>query len=155
MDNKLGLTICNVFDNNDIFLTGSNLTQNDEWSHLTFSNNNYYLDEKVLYENDNIAYYLAIHKTLIHVIFARTTSPEFKTTSIHHLYISKDDGLGRYKVQTNEGTISKQFFVPVYYVFNRCDRFRRIMDDFKRVQDTTDVYTSRKSGVNYRMMQFT
>ena len=48
---------------------------------------------------------MAIHKTLKHVIFMRATGPEFKfkTAPVHHLYISEDDGLGRYKVQTNEG----------------------------------------------------
>ena len=84
---------------------------------------------------------MAIHKTLNHVIFARAASPEFKSTPIHHLYISKDDGLGRYKIQTNGGIISKQFFVPVSYVMDRCDRFRRFMDDFKKVQDESiDIY---------------
>lgn len=109
MDNKLGLTIRNVADNNDMFLPGSDLAQNNEWLHLTLSNNSYYLDETALQENDNILYYMAIHKTLNHVIFTRTASPEFKISAMHHLYIRRDDGLGRYKVQTNEGIISKQF----------------------------------------------
>ena len=55
----------------------------------------------------NILFYVAVHKTLNQIIFARATSPEFKTTVVHNLYISKDDGLGRYKVQTNEDAVSK------------------------------------------------
>ena len=141
MDIKLSHTIRNAPENNDMFLPGSDLTQNDEWLHLTFSNNNYYFDEKALQQNDNILYHMAIPKTLNHVIFARAASPEFKTTSVHHLYISQDDGLGRYKVQTNEGTISKQLFVPVSYVMDGCDRSRGFMDDFKKVQDkSNDIY---------------
>ena len=142
MENKLGLTIRNVADNNnDTFLLGSDLTQNGDWLHLTFSNNNYNLDEAALQDNEDILHLMAIHKTLNHVIFARSASPEFKSTPIHHLYISKDDGLGRYKVQTNEGRISNQFFVPVNYVMDRCDRFRRFMDDFKKVHDESiDIY---------------
>jgi hypothetical protein len=146
MDNNLGLTIRNVAANNDILLPGSDLTQNDNWLHLTFSNNNYYLDEKAFQENDNnILYYMAIHKTLNHVIFARAVSPEFKTAAVHHLYISQDDGLGRYKVQTNEGIISKQFFVPVCYVMDRCDRFRGFMNDFKKVQDKSEGVYARQT----------
>lgn len=53
---------------------------------------------------------------------------------------SQDDGLGRYKVQTKEGEISKQFFVPADYVADRYSRFRGLMDDFKKLQDTSDVY---------------
>jgi hypothetical protein len=139
--NELSLTICNNADNEDIFTRKYSLTKNDEWLHLTFSNNNYYLDESSLQENTNILFYVAVHKTLNQIIFVRAPSPKFKTTVVHHLYINKDDGLGRYKVQTNEGVVSNQFFVPVDYVMDRCDRFRGFMEDFKRVQDTTDVYT--------------
>lgn len=79
------------------------------------------------------------------VIFARAASPEFKTIAMHHLYINRDDGLGRYKVQTNEGIISKQLFVPVYYVMDRCDRFRGFMDDFKKVQDESNGIYARQT----------
>jgi hypothetical protein len=147
MDNKLSLTIRNIANNNDMFLPGSDLTRNDDWLHLTFSNNNYYyLDEMALQENDNnILYHMAIHKTLSQLKFARAASSEFKTTSIHHLYISQDDGLGRYKVQTNDGIISKQFFVPVCYVMDRCDRFRGFMNNFKKVQDKSDGVYARQT----------
>jgi hypothetical protein len=47
---------------------------------------------------------------LNHITFTRVTGSKFGTTTAHHLYISKDDGLGRYKVQTNEDAISKQEF---------------------------------------------
>jgi hypothetical protein len=146
MGNKLGLAIRNIADNNnDIFLPGSDLTQNDDWLHLTFSNNSNYLDETALQDNNNILYHMAIHKTLDHVIFARAASPEFKTTTMHHLYINRDDGLGRYKVQTNEGIISKQFIVPVCYVLDRYDRFRGFMDEFKKVQDESDDIYARQT----------
>ena len=135
------LTICNTADNDDMFIPKYGLTKNDEWLHLTFSNNNYYLDESSLQENTNTLFYVAVHKTLNHITFARATGSKSRTTAMHHLYISKDDGLGRYKVQTNEGKISNQFFVPVNYVMDRCDRFRRFMDDFKKVQDESiDIY---------------
>jgi hypothetical protein len=146
MDNKLGHTIRNVADNNnDMFIPRSHLTYNDEWLHLTFSNNNYYLDETALQGNDSILYYFAIHKTLDHAIFARAASPEFKITSIQHLFITQNEGLGSYKVQTNEDIISNQFFVPVCYVTDRCDRFRGFMDDFKKVQDKSNGIYARQT----------
>jgi hypothetical protein len=85
---------------------------------------------------------MAFHKTLKHVIFVRATGPDFKfkTAAVHHLYVSEDDGLGRYKVQTKEGEISKQFFVPVEYVADRYNRFIGLFDDFRKLQDTSDVY---------------
>lgn len=107
IENKLSLTICSNANNDDIFTPKYGLTKNDEWLHLTFSNNNYYFDESSLQGNTNILFYVAVHKTLNQIIFARAASPEFKTTVVHNLYISKDDGLGRYKVQTNEDAISK------------------------------------------------
>lgn len=66
---------------------------------------------------------------------------EFKTTAEHHLYISKDDGLGRYKVQTREGEISQQFFVPIDYVVDRYNRSNGFIVDFKKLQDISDVYS--------------
>jgi hypothetical protein len=139
--NKLSVTICNNADNDDMFTPKYGLTKNDEWLHLTFNNNNYYLDESSLQETTNTLFYVAVHKSLNHITFARLTGSKFRTIAVHHLYISQDDGLGRYKVQTNEGMISRQLFVPVDYVMDRCDRFRGFMEDFKRVRDTTDVYT--------------
>jgi hypothetical protein len=56
-------------------------------------------------ENDNILYYIAIHKTSSHVIFARGINQGFEMTAIHHLYINQDNGLGMYKVQTKDGKI--------------------------------------------------
>lgn len=124
-----------------MFLPRFHLTQNDEWSRHAFSNDSYYLDKSALQENNNILYYLAIHKTLNQVIFARAASPEFKATAVYHLYISQDDGLGRYKVQTNECIVSKQFFVPVSYLMDRYDRFRGFMNDFRKVQEgSNDIY---------------
>jgi hypothetical protein len=81
------------------------LTKDDEeWLRLEFNTNNYYyFDEKEgLQADNNVSYYTAFHKTLKHVIFSRAVAPEykFKTAAVHHLYISEDDGLGRYKVQT-------------------------------------------------------
>jgi hypothetical protein len=136
--NKLSLTICNTANNDDVFTPKYGLTKKNEWLHFTFSNNNYYLNESSLQENTNTLFYIGVHKALNHITFARATGSKF---TVHHLYISQDDGLGKYKVQTNEGIISKQFFVPVDYVMDRCDRFGGFMDDFRRVQDTTDVYT--------------
>jgi hypothetical protein len=59
---------------------------------------------------------------------------------MNHLYINQDDGLGRYKVQTKEGVISKQFFVPVDYVAYRYNRFREFMEEYEKAQITSDVY---------------
>jgi hypothetical protein len=146
IENKLSLTICNNADNNDYMFTPKyGLTKNDEWLHLTFSNNNYYLDESSLQGNTNTLFYVAVHKKLNNITIARATGSKFRTTAVHHLYISQDDGLGRYKVQTNEGVISKQFFVPVDYVMDRCDRFRGFMDDFKKVQDESDDIYARQT----------
>jgi hypothetical protein len=61
---------------------------------------------------------MAFHKTRKHVIFVRaaTQELELKTAAMNHLYISEDDGLGRYKVQAKDGKILKQHFVPGGYV---------------------------------------
>jgi len=56
IENKLNLTICNNADNDVMFTPTYGLTKNDEWLHLTFSNNNYYLDESSLQENTNTHY---------------------------------------------------------------------------------------------------
>ncbi len=66
---------------------------------------------------------------------------KFKTAAVHHLYISEDDGLGRYKVQTKEGEILQQFFVPAGYV-ERCHNIcKELFDDFKVLQQESDVYS--------------
>ena len=144
IDNKLSLTIRNIADNNDKFIPDL-MKNDDEWLHLKFNSNGYYyLDEKGdLQENDNILYYVAFHKTLKHAIFMRAAGPEFKfkTAAVHHLYVSEDDGLGRYKVQTKDGEIIKQFFVPADYVADRYNRFIGLFDDFKKLQGTSDVYS--------------
>jgi hypothetical protein len=120
-DNKLNHTICSIADNNndnDEFISDL-IKDNDEWSHLKLTSNSYYLDERDgLQEDDNVLYYIICHKTHKHIILMRAPSKEFKFKAIamHHLYISDDDGLGRYKVQTKHGDISKQFFVPEGYV---------------------------------------
>jgi hypothetical protein len=73
----------------------------------------------------------------------RAPCKEFKSkaTAMHHLYISDDDGLGRYKVQTKVGDISKQFYVPAYYVMDRYNKFIGLFDDIKKLQDTSNVYS--------------
>ena len=143
-DNKLSLAIRNIVDNNDKFIPDL-MKDDEEWLRLKFNSNSYYYFDEIdsLQENDSALYYLAIHKTLKHAIFMRAAGPEFKfkTAAVHHLYISEDDGLGRYKVQTKEGEISKQFFVPADYVADRYNRFIGLFDDFKKLQDTPDVYS--------------
>jgi hypothetical protein len=79
-----------------------NDNDNDEWLALNFNSSSYYLNHKTINNND-IQYNLAVSKTSKYLIFAKCTKSEFKTTT-HHLYISQDDGLGRYKFQTNDGT---------------------------------------------------
>jgi hypothetical protein len=49
--------------------------------------------------------------------------------------------LGRYKIQTKDGEILKQFFVSADYVTDRYERFNEIFDDFKKLQDTSDIYS--------------
>jgi hypothetical protein len=90
---------------------------------------------------------MAYHKTRKHVIFVRAVAQEleFKTTAMHHLYISEDDGLGRYKVQTKDGKILKQHYVPAGYVEGCYNRFIELSNDFKKLHDISDVY-SRQTG---------
>jgi hypothetical protein len=112
---------------------------NSEWTLLKFCDTSYYLHDEN--NNDNLLYFIAIHNTLNHLIIARAPTPEFKRkAAIHRLYINQDDGLGRYKVQTNKGEVSKQFYVPIDYVVDRYERFKGFMDDFKKVQNASDVY---------------
>jgi hypothetical protein len=116
MDNEISLTIHNIADNNDKFILDlMNIDDDDgEWLYLKFNSNSYYPDESdSLQDNDNAFYYMAFHKTRKHVIFARAAvrELEFKTTAMNHLYISEDDGLGRYKVQTKDDKILK-YFLP-------------------------------------------
>ena len=137
-DNKLNLTIRNIADNNDKFMHDL-MKDDEEWLRLKFNGNSYYYFDEIegLQANYNVLYYMAFHKTLKNVIFMRATGPEFefKTTTVHHLYISEDDGLGRYKVQTKEGKILKQFFVPTEYVADRYNRFIGLFDNFKKLQE--------------------
>jgi hypothetical protein len=145
MGDKLSLTIRNIADNT-MSIPGSipDLMKNndDEWLSLKFSNDSYHLNEAAsLQENDNILYYIAIHKTSNHIIFAIDSSSKFKTTAVHYLYISQDDGLARYRIQTNGGTITKQFFVPADFVAFNHNSFIEFFDDFKKLLDTSDVYS--------------
>jgi hypothetical protein len=138
MDDKLSLTIRNIADNK-MSIPGSipDLMKNndDEWLSLKFSNDSYHLNEAAsLQENDNILYYIAIHKTSNHIIFAIDSSSKFKTTAVHYLYISQDDGLARYRIQTNVGTITKQFFVPADFVTFNHNSFIELFDDFKKLR---------------------
>ncbi len=155
INNEMELIIHNVTNNEmctpESVKQSDLMKKNNEWLSLKFNNNGYCLDETVQEENDNTIYYFAVHKTLNHIIFARDSSPKFKTTVAHHLYINQDNGLGRYKVQTDNDIPSKQFFVPVDYVADRYNRFRGLMDKFKKLHDTTDIYANRQSGANYRM----
>lgn len=143
-DNKLSRTVRNIIANNDKFMHDL-MKDDEEWLRLKFNSNSYYYFDETdcLQENDNVLYYTAFHKTLKNVIFMRAAGPEFKfkTAAVHHLYISEDDGLGRYKVQTKEGEILKQFFVPTEYVADRYNRFIGLFDDFKKLQGTSDVYS--------------
>jgi hypothetical protein len=149
IDSDLSLTIQNIADNNDKFILDLMNIDDSEWLHLKFNSNSYYLEESnSLQDNDNLLYYMTFHKTLRHVIFVRTAAQEleFKTTAMHHLYISEDDGLGRYKVQTTkDGKILKQHFVPAGYVEGCCNRFMELSDNFKNLQDASDIY-SRQTG---------
>ena len=144
-DNKLNLTIRNIADNNNDKFLHDLMKDGDEWLRLKFNSNSYYYFDETegLQANDDILYYTAFHKSLKHAIFMRAAGPEFKfkTAAVHHLYISEDDGLGRYKVQTQEGEILKQFFVPTEYVADRYNIFIGLFDDFKKLQVTSDVYS--------------
>lgn len=117
----------------------------NEWSSLKLTNNSYCFGEAELKEdddkNDDIFYYFAVHKTINHLIFARDIKSKFNTTAMHQLYISQDNGLGMYKVQIKDGKISNQFFVADDYIKDRCSRFREYMNDFEKLQNTTEVYT--------------
>ena len=142
-DNKLNLAIRNIVDNNNKFIPDF-MKDDEEWLRLKFNSNSYYVDEiGGLQNSDNVSYYMAFHKTLKHVIFVRATGQEFKIKSnmVHRLYISEDDGLGRYKVQTNEGAISKQFFVPAGYVESCHNIFIGLFNDFKKLQEESNAYS--------------
>jgi hypothetical protein len=65
-----------------------------------------------------------------------------------HLYISEDDGLGRYKFQTKDGKILKQYFVPAGYVEGCYNRFIELSNDFKKLQDTPDAYSRQTNWCN-------
>jgi hypothetical protein len=149
MDSDLSLIIHNIADNNDKFISDlMNIDDSGEWLSLKFNSNSYYLDESNgLQGNDNVSYYMAFHKTRKHVIFVRAVAQEleFKTTAMHHLYISEDDGLGRYKVQTKDDKILKQHFVPAGYVEGCYNRFMELYNNFKNLQDISDIY-SRQTG---------
>ena len=144
-DNKLNLIIRHIVDNNDKFIPELMKDDDDEWLHLKFNSSGYYYPDETggLQDNDNELYHIAFHKTLKHVIFTRAAGPEFKfkTAAVHHLYISEDDSLGRYKAQTKEGKIIKQFFVPADYVADRYNRFVELYDDLKKLQAAPDVYS--------------
>jgi hypothetical protein len=138
IDSDLSLTIRNIADNSDKFIPDL-MNTDDEWLYLKFNSNSYFLDESNgLQDNDTVLYCMTFHKTRKHVIFIRAAAQEleFKTTAMHHLYISEDDGLGRYKVQTKDGKILKQYFVLGGYVEGCYGRFIELSNDLKRLQDT-------------------
>jgi hypothetical protein len=143
IDNKLSLTLCNAVDKNDKFIPDL-MKDNNEWLRLKFDSDSYYIDESDDSQvTDNVLYCIGCHKTLKHIILTRTTGREFKIklNVAHHLYISEDDGLGRYKVQTNEGEVSKQFFVPAGYVENCHNILMELFNNFKKLQEESDVYS--------------
>jgi hypothetical protein len=148
MDSDLSLIIHNIADNNDKFISDLMNIDDGEWLSLKFNSNSYYLDESNgLQGNDYVSYYMTFHKTRKHVIFVRAVAQEleFKTTAMHHLYISEDDRLGRYKVQTKDDKILKQHFVPAGYVEGYYNRFMELYNNFKNLQDISDIY-SRQTG---------
>jgi hypothetical protein len=63
-------------------------------------------------------------------------------------YHFEDDGLGRYKLQTKDGKILRQYFVPGGYVEDCYDRFIELSNDFKKLQDTSDAYSKQTSWCN-------
>jgi hypothetical protein len=123
------------------------LLDTNKWLQLEFNSNSYYIDEigGGLQNNhdNNILYYTSLRKTLKHLVFVRTPSKEFKIKSnmVHHLYISEDDGHRRYKVQTNEGAVTKQFFVPADYVEGCNNIFRDLFNDFNKLQKESNLYS--------------
>jgi hypothetical protein len=151
IDNEISLTTIHNADNNDKFIPDLINIDDGEWSYLKFNSNSYYLDESNgLQDNDNVLYYTAFHKTRKHVIFIRATAqePEFKTTVMNHLYISEDDGLGRYKLQTKDGKILKQYFVPAGYVEGCYNRFIELSNDYKKLHDTSNAYSRQTNWCN-------
>jgi hypothetical protein len=152
IDNEISLTIHNITDNNDKFISDlMNIDDDGKWLYLKFNSNSYYLDESDgLQDNDNVLYYMAFHKSRKHVIFVRAAAQELeinKTTLHHHLYISEDDGLGRYKVQSKDSEILKQFFVPAGYVEGWYNRFIELSNDFKKLH-LSDVYSRQTNWCN-------
>jgi hypothetical protein len=138
-ENKLTLTFGNIANNN-VKLIADLIKDDDKWLYLKFDSDSYYLDESDgLQGTDDVLYFIGCHRTLKHITFVRIAKPEFHTAAVHHLHISEDDGLGRYKVQTREGEILEQFFVPVGYVESCHDIFRELFDDFKMLQHESDV----------------
>jgi hypothetical protein len=149
-DNKLNHAICNIVDNNNDnnkFIPDLMKDEN-QWLRLKLDSNSYYLDETDgLQEDNNAVYYIICHKTHKHIIFMKAPYQEFKSKAIamNHLYISDDDGLGRYKVQIKAGDILKQFFIPAHYVMDCYNKFIGLFNDFKKLQDTSDVVYTRQT----------
>jgi hypothetical protein len=150
IENRLNIRIQNA-SNNEASILGENGRQydltksdvdheNDDWMSLKFNGGNYYyLDPKSLQHNDTLDY-LAVNKKYSHIVFAKGRPAEFKNAT-HELYISQDDGLGRYKIQTKDDVLT-QFFVPTEFISYICDKSRQYMSDFKKVQGDTssDIY---------------
>jgi hypothetical protein len=142
-ENKLSLTFGKIDNINDKLIPDL-IKDDDNWLRLKFDSDSYYIDESDDSQGtDNVLYCIGCHKTLKHIILTRTTGQEFKTKSnvVHHLYISEDDGLGRYKVQTNKGEVSKQFFVPAGYVEGCHDVLMELFNNFKKLREESDVYS--------------
>ena len=122
IDNKLNLGIRNVSDNGSVGENGWPLDlikshinlKDDDWMIFKFAGYSYYhLEPTALQDNDTL-YYLAVSKNYNHMVFAKGQLAESKNI-IYELYISQDDGLGRYKVQAGDNVIT-QFFVPTEFI---------------------------------------
>ena len=144
IDNKLSLTIQNATDNSAFLAEAGRQfdlmkADDDEWLSINLNSHSYYLDPRAIQDNDTL-YCLAVSKRHNYIIFTKILPFEFKATTCH-LYISQDDGLGRYKIQKRDDIIT-QFFVPVDFVTYMHDRCKQSIDELKEVQDSTslDVY---------------
>jgi hypothetical protein len=144
INNKLSLTIRNATDYSAFLAEAGrqfDLTKadDDEWLSINLNSHSYYLDPKAIQDNDTL-YRLAVSKRHNYIIFTKILPSEFKATT-YHLYISQDDGLGRYKIQKRDDIIT-QFFIPVGFVTYMHNRCKQSIDELKEVQDSTslDVY---------------
>jgi hypothetical protein len=144
IESKLNLTIHNA-TGNGVLIAGAERqfdlrkADDDEWLSVRFNSGSYYLEPKTIHDEDTL-YYLAVSMKRDCVIFAKKQHSEFKVTT-HNLYISQDDGLGRYRIQKGDDVIT-QFFVPTDFISYTHNRSKQFIDEVKKVNDTIspDVY---------------